>query len=201
MNGGILDKVLIAVNTDDKDDIKFLDEHLDNNNFYFKKTFNVSGNYKQLYTILDDDDLIFKMDDDIVFISNGTFEKMVVEYFKNEHFILSANVINHPFLSTTHLTLRAILPFYQSNEFSFKKSENKSEEIDKTLAWGIKDFRTWWNNGSLAAIAHESLLYNVYNNNIDVYDFKIYDFNTISYNRWSINFILSRGKKFNKINL
>ncbi len=153
-----------------------------------------------MYTCLDDDDLVFKIDDDIVFISNGSFENMIIEYLKNDHFILSANVVNHPILSASHLRLRAILPFHQVSEFSFKKSENKSEEIDKTLVMGIVDSKMWWSNGSLAAISHESLLYNVYNNNIGVYDFKIYDFNTIDYTRWSINFILSWGKNFNKIN-
>ena len=119
---------------------------------------------------------------------------MIIEYLKNDHFILSANVINHPVLSTTHLTLRAILPFHQINEFSFKKSENKSEEIDETLVMGVENSKLWWRNGSLAAIAHESLLYNIYSNNINAFDFKIYDFNTMGYRRWSINFILTRGK-------
>ena len=89
-----------------------------------------------MYTIIYNNDLVFKMDDDVVFISNGTFEKMLEEYLTKSHFILSANVVNHPQLSYVHARLRAILPFYEVKDFQWEKSKNSSEEIDNTIAMG-----------------------------------------------------------------
>ena len=59
---------------------------------------------------------------------------MLEEYLTKNHFILSANVVNHPQLSYVHARLRAILPFYEVKEFQWKKSKNSSDEIDDRLA-------------------------------------------------------------------
>ena len=206
INGGILDKIFIAVRTNNVEDLKFLESYLNENELYKEnyeiKKFNASCNYKELYVVLDDNDLVFKIDDDVVFISNGTFEKMTIEYLKNKHFILSANVVNHPILSCVHARLRAILPFYEVKEYKWEISKNKSEEIDKTIAMGMECIpeSKWWENGKLGAIAHESFLNHANNNNLDVYDYNIWDFNTITYNRWSVNFIVIWGRHLNKIN-
>ena len=205
INGGILDKILIAVRTDNKEDLNFIDAYLnqvDNKDCYMRSNFSSSSNYKTLYTILHDDDLVFKIDDDVVFISKGTFEKMFEEYLKNNHFILSANVVNHPQLSYVHARLRAILPFYEVKEFMWEKSRNESEEIDATLAMGTNYGPTskWWENPKLAAIAHESFLHHASNGNLDIYDFNVWDFNIVEYHRWSINFIVIWGKYLNRIN-
>ena len=107
---------------------------------------------------------------------------MLEEYLTKNHFILSANVVNHPQLSYVHARLRAILPFYEVKEFQWKKSKNSSDEIDDRLAMAADygPMSKWWQNSKLAAIAHESLLYHANNENLDVYDFKIWDFNTVS---------------------
>ena len=205
INGGILDKIFIAVRTNNTEDLIFLESYLKENEAYKEnyeiKKFKPNINFKELYTVLDDNDLVFKIDDDVVFISNGTFEKMTIEYLKNKHFILSANVVNHPLLFCVHARLRAILPFYEVKEYFWKISENKSEEIDRTIAMGKDEtIAKYQEYSQLGAIAHESFLNHVYNNTLDVYDFKIWDFNTIGYTRWSVNFIVSWGRYLNKIN-
>ena len=48
--------------------------------------------FNKLYSVLHDDDLVFKIDDDTVFIANRTFESMVEDYLTNDRFITSANV-------------------------------------------------------------------------------------------------------------
>ena len=40
--------------------------------------------FTQLFSVLHDDDLVFKIDDDTVFIANGTFENMIEDYLKND---------------------------------------------------------------------------------------------------------------------
>ena len=58
-----------------------------------------------LFSVLHDDDLVFKIDDDTVFIANGTFENMVEDYLKNDRFTTSANVVNHHTFSNIHSTV------------------------------------------------------------------------------------------------
>ena len=207
INGGILDKIVIAVRTNKEQDLSYLESYLKANKnskcCYETEHFPANVSYKILYKGLHDDDLVFKIDDDVVFISNGTFEKMLDEYLTKNHFILSANVVNHPQLSYAHARLRAILPFYEVKQFVWEKSANSSEEIDGTIAMGADygPMSEWWRNPRCAAIAHESLLYHASNNNLNVYDFRIWDFNTVEYHRWSINFIVMWGRYLNKLYL
>ena len=205
VNGGILDKVIFAVRTDNKDDLLCLENFLKNNKHleccYEKKVFATATKYKELYTVLYDDDLVFKIDDDVVFIANGTFEKLFEEYLNGNHFILSANVVNHPQLSYVHARLRAILPFIEVKNYTWEKAKD-TNEIDDTVVMGADygPMSKWWKNGNCAAIAHESFLYHANNNNLNIYDFKIWDFNTVEYHRWSVNFIVIWGKHLNKLN-
>jgi hypothetical protein len=111
VNGGVLDKIIFAVRTDKKSDLDYLDSIMKQNRSYFERVFLTKQNFVKFYRILKDDDLIFKIDDNVVFISNGTFEKMLDEYLNNNGFIRSANVVNHPLLSIVHARIRAILPF------------------------------------------------------------------------------------------
>ena len=46
----------------------------------------------------------------------------------------------------------------------------------------------------IAAITHESFFVHYKNKNLKIYDFGLWDFHSLSYTRWSINFILFKGK-------
>ena len=200
VNGGVLDKIIFAVRTDKKSDLDYLNDIMKQNHSYFERVFLTNQNFVKFYNFLNDEDLIFKIDDDIVFIANGTFEKMLKEYETNNGFILSANVVNHPLLSIVHSRIRAILPFVESKDNKWIL-DGSTMEIDKTIVYGInyQVGTCWWDNGKCGAIAHESFLHHVANDNLKVYDFKRWDFHTEFYGRWSINFILFRGKFINKM--
>jgi hypothetical protein len=92
-NGGILDKVKFIVNKAKKEDIDFIQEFVGKNNdsyeikMYPIRKPNERSNFKQYYSTLNDNDIVFKIDDDIVFIANGTFELMLKEYLKRNYFI------------------------------------------------------------------------------------------------------------------
>jgi hypothetical protein len=136
-NGGILDKIIFAIKTDKIEDIKYLDKYLKNKGKHEFERHNFSANkdYKEAYTNLNADDLIFKIDDDVVFISNGTFERILEAYLKNDLLILSANVVNHPILTYVHSKLGAILPFTEIKNYTFIKMENATENAQiKRLA-------------------------------------------------------------------
>jgi hypothetical protein len=206
-NGGILDKVIFAVHTPIKEDIDFIQEFVSKNNASYEiKIYPITiahekSYFKELYSTLNNNDIVFKIDDDIVFIANGTFELMLKEYLKRNDFILSANVINHSQLSYVHARQRAILPFYEVKPYNWIKAENISE-IDDTIVFNstYAAYSSWWRNGKFAAVARESFLYHAYNNSLDAYKFSIWDFNSVGYHeRVRINFIIFWGKNANKL--
>jgi hypothetical protein len=192
-NGGILDKIIFAVKTNKIEDIKYLDRYLKNKGKHEFERLNFgtyNKNYKEAYKNLHDNDLIFKIDDDVVFISNGTFERMVEEYLKNDLLILSANVVNHPVLTYAHSELGAILSFTEIKNYTFIKMENVTEN-EKTIALAKRE--AYAKHPIIGAMAHESFFVHYKNNNLKVYDFGLWDFHSLNYTRWSINFILFKG--------
>ena len=64
---------MIAVRTNSQEDLNYLVNFLNKNKnskcCYEKKTFDAKANYKAIYTVLHDNDLVFKIDDNVVFIS------------------------------------------------------------------------------------------------------------------------------------
>jgi hypothetical protein len=87
-NGGILDKIVFAVRTKKPEDLKYLDEYvklkIGNENERHDFDNEHDRKYKEPYRNLHENDLVFKIDDDVVFKSNGTFEGMVEEYLKKQ---------------------------------------------------------------------------------------------------------------------
>jgi len=210
-NGGILDKIKFAVKTNNTNDLNYLNELL---KLYPKEFSNTNfdpenkNGYASMYDILKDDEYFFKIDDDIVFIKKGTFENMFIEYTRNNHMFLSANVVNHPRLSEIHAYHRAIKPVCKNSACNYNKLFFCSK--------GPASFNNWWKEVDCAKLAHESFFDNFKNNNLKVYDFGLWDFHRIEYHRfsndfglidfdhvdyprYSINFFLSQGKYVNKI--
>ena len=214
-NGGILDKIIILnhimgskgnITIESEFLRNYLDTHVDG---YEEFKFRTRDTYQMLYSVLNDDDLIFKIDDDIVFIANNTFENMVEDYFTNDRFILSANVINHHTLSSVHAYMNMMLPFYESANKNYTLNLDDGKSINNNLSLFkkcVKNQDMWRKNEKCSVIAHESFLYNIYRNNfnLDSYNFQFFKFfnkRTNSNERWRINFILFRGKDLNKISI
>ena len=201
INGGVLDHIVFAVKTENKEDLDYLDSLLSQNKTYLKRiTFPNTKRYREIYLAIDDNDLVFKIDDDIVFIADGTFERMLEEYFIKNLLFLSANVVNHPLLSYVHARMMAILPYDHISEFKWAKSTNESD-LDSTECrhGGYDPFSKWLKDPNCSAIVHESFLSHALNDQLDVYDFKKWDFHQMGYDRWSINFVLMRGIYANKM--
>jgi hypothetical protein len=201
INGGVLDKIVFAVKTENKDDLEYLDSIISQNKTYYQKViFSSDKRYAEIYLTIEDDDLVFKIDDDIVFISDGTFERMLEEYFNKDLLFLSANVINHPLLSYVHARMLAILPYDHVSDLKWIKSKNRFG-LDMTDCNKI-EYAPWSNflkNANCTVLVHESFLHHSSNNELDVYDFKRWDFHHMGYERWSINFVLMRGIYANKM--
>ena len=196
INGGVLEKIVFNVKTTNKDDLNYLDSILNQNKSYYeKRIFPSNHDFKGVYSEIDDNDLIFKIDDDIVFIAPNTFENMLKEYLTKNLIVLSANVINHPILSHVHARLMAITPFFEIRNYTWIKVENTTYLDNTECKFGdYGPFSLWWRNGRCAAIVHESFLDNAKKNSLDIYNFLKWDFHQTSYERWSINFVLFKGK-------
>ncbi len=117
VNGGILEKIVFNVKTNNKKDLEYLDSISKQNKSYFeKRVIPFNHDFKGVYDYLPDDDLIFKIDDDIFFIAPNTFENMLKEYLINNLIVLSTNAINHPLLSHVHARMMAPIPFYENKD-------------------------------------------------------------------------------------
>jgi hypothetical protein len=202
VNGGILEKIVFNVKTNNKKDLEYLDSILKQNKSYFeKRVLPFNDDFKGVYDNLPDEDIIFKIDDDIVFIAPNTFENMLKEYLMNNLIVLSANVINHPLLSHVHARMMAPIPFYENKDNRTWTKDEDSNTLDRSEC-GFGDygpFSRWWSNGKCAAIVHESFFVNARNNKLSNYNFLKWDFHQVGYERWSINFILFKGKYVNQL--
>ena len=172
---------------------------------FIKQTFSSSNpTYTELYTKLNDNDLVFKIDDDVLFISNGTFESMVQEYVNNNHFFLSANVINHRILSDMHARIGALKPYPEVSKKVWIKNESRQDEIEECsrLTMENKEKRliaNWHTLPKCGIYSHESFFENHKKNRLHIYNFQYYDFHATNYLRWNINFILFKSNYANKI--
>ena len=135
-NGGVLDKIVFAVKTNKKEDLNYLDSIMNQNKTYFQRvTFQNTKRFREIYITLQDNDMVFKMDDDIVFIADHTFERMIEEYFTKNRLFLSANVVNHPLLSHVHARMGAISPYIEVENFTWIKS-NRSDLDESECKFG-----------------------------------------------------------------
>ena len=195
-NGGILNIIKFAIRTKNDTDLKYVDslialypEEL------CKIDFNNDETYLTSYESVNDDDYVFKIDDDIVFIQNGTFENMFKEYTQINHMFLSANVVNHPRLSDVHSRISAIQPLCKLNQTLICDKDNS---MDFNLFCSID--QNWWDKPKCAELAHENFFKNFYDKNLDKYDFGLWDFHFENdFKRYSINFILTMGKYINNL--
>jgi hypothetical protein len=117
------------------------------------------------------------------------------------HFILSANVINHHSFSVLHAKMGLMKPFNIENNYTLVLKNDKSKSDKSQTDKCVSDVRSWRVDPYCGAIAHESFLYNIYKNdfNLNSYNFSLFDINKDGYHQWRINFIAFRGKIDNKM--
>ncbi len=132
-NGGILDEVVFAINTDDKDDLTYLDELLTTHPSYSKHV--PQGDYDSHWwfgnweAVSERDAVYVKIDDDVVFIEDDTISTIVKRLTNNpQYFAVSANVVNNPALSWVHERLGVYEPYWPVCSSHFP-------QLIHTLSW------------------------------------------------------------------
>jgi hypothetical protein len=132
INGGLLDEVIFAINTDIKEDLDYLNNELLSFPYYRKFQANEHGYLGQWLAVDERDTIYVKIDDDVVFIEDDTIASVVQPLVDNpSYFAVSANVVNNPALSWVHYHLGVFEPYWPemkkpwtpSSESSWRASE------------------------------------------------------------------------------
>jgi hypothetical protein len=134
-NGGLLDEVIFAVNTENQDDLAYLDELVAANPKY--RTYEAHnenyehGGWQGTWSAVEHGNIYIKIDDDVVRIARDNFSKVITNHshkvyveddaiehivdrmVENPHyFAVSANIINNPALSWVHYSMGVYEPYF-----------------------------------------------------------------------------------------
>ncbi|KAJ3125216.1 hypothetical protein HK100_010928 [Physocladia obscura] len=112
-NGGIISRVLFVANSvkTKPEDVAWIYKLVQANPDYYKLVIS-SGPWTENYRHITNPDAVYiKMDDDVVFIEDGTFESMVYELIHTPWLIMSANVVNHCIFTGIHHVIGALRPY------------------------------------------------------------------------------------------
>ncbi|KAL9131352.1 MAG: hypothetical protein Q9217_000679 [Psora testacea] len=112
-NGGWLDEVHFVVNTDKKDDIKWLNQLVKTRKYYRKvdlgETEKGSNGYNAVWATVERDNMYIKIDDDIIFFDDEAIPNLVYTKLKHPHSLnVVANLINSPETGWLHYRFGAI---------------------------------------------------------------------------------------------
>ncbi len=184
-NGGILDKIIFGIQTSHLE-TKFKNLIKLYPNEIFIKGLNslILGKY----SLIDDNDYVFKIDEHIVFVSNNTFKYMLDEYSNENDEILSGNIISDSKVFEQHLMTGAIKPFYLSIYNNWVIYDQKDHVI-------LDKCKIESNLKVCFSLAHENLFHNLKTNNLKKYNF----------GRWksknnSFKFVLLKGSQLKNLN-
>ncbi|RYP65876.1 hypothetical protein DL769_006193 [Monosporascus sp. CRB-8-3] len=121
-NGGWLDEVLWVANTDNEDDLRYLDEIIASDPTRHKKI-TIPGDKLWVYTYykawqhLERGKYYVKIDDDIVWIDDDAIPQLVNRKITHPNdLVVSANVINNPPLGFLHYHMGALHPYLPEKE-------------------------------------------------------------------------------------
>ena len=177
-NGGVLDQIIFGIQTNRLQTIQILKET------YPTEITLVNTNHliASKYSLIQDNDYVFKVNENIVFISNNSFQTMLDEYLENDHEYLSANFITDSMMFNIHANLGAIKPFATTffNNWMIYDHTN-SETIENCQ-------KEWRAVHKCSSLAHENFFYNLKLNNL-----KVYNFGRWSFTNHSNNFLLFKG--------
>lgn len=108
-NGGVLDRVLFALVKYTHDDLIYLGHLQRRNPHEFIVPPIEGGGWDCIWRLASERGAIYvKIDDDIMYIADGTFADLAREKLRNRFLFVSANVVNHGILSAVHQELAQI---------------------------------------------------------------------------------------------
>ncbi|KAF5724814.1 hypothetical protein FMUND_370 [Fusarium mundagurra] len=171
-NGGWLDEVLWVVNTEQKGDLRYLEEILASNPQRYKKIYSdeIAGTYtyKNIWKKLERGKYYVKIDDDVVWIDDGAIPSLVTRKVQNpKDFVVSGNIINNPPLGFFHMRMGAIHPYFPEafEPFSvtnatdyWRPSRHPSWDGPKKYKWELKNEPPSWPHHRWLRVPDDSML-------------------------------------------
>lgn len=140
-NGGWLDEVIWAANTEDKQDLAYGEEITKTAPEYTYMPI-TNGNFMGIYlkAFTEPDTIYLKIDDDVVFIDQSAIPRLVMTLINNPRALLvSSNVVNNPALGWVHYHMGAVHPYVpevRPEENSLATKENGDWRASKLPTWG-----------------------------------------------------------------
>ena len=113
-NGGWLDEIHWVKNTDNKQDLAYLDEILASSPRYKQMELEGIGfvGYGEAWSKLEPGNLYVKIDDDVVWFADDTIPRIVsMKLAHPEYLLVSANMINSPLMGWVHYHMGALHPY------------------------------------------------------------------------------------------
>ncbi|EEU35798.1 uncharacterized protein NECHADRAFT_55758 [Fusarium vanettenii 77-13-4] len=132
-NGGWLDEVLWIVNTQNEEDLRYLDEIISSNPARHKMIIPEKHlstyTYYKAWQLLERGKYYVKIDDDILWIDDNAIPNLVTRKIEHpEDFVVAGNIINNPPLGFMHFRMGALHPY-------FPEPEQRSYVISGTDYW------------------------------------------------------------------
>ncbi|PWI64411.1 hypothetical protein PCL_10479 [Purpureocillium lilacinum] len=190
-NGGWLDEVLWVVNTDNADDLRYLDEIIESSPTVHRKLV-IPGeklwvySYFKAWQRLDRGKYYVKVDDDILWMADDAIPRLVAQKLaRPQDLVVSANIINNPPLGFMHYHMGALHPYFpdtgnpvdpphKNHRWLRVKDGNMMSQTPaaelKYEVWG-PSYESW----AIAAQMHYSLLENIEDNKLDTYKIGTWD--------------------------
>ncbi|KAL7747085.1 hypothetical protein RI367_007581 [Sorochytrium milnesiophthora] len=205
-NGGLLHEVVFVTSgkTTPADEV-YLELILAQHPQTYRKVSIVSHgwDFSSHYAWMDPSRYYVKIDDDTVWIEDGTIEAMLEEKLRDRYLFVSANVINHPLLSSYQHRMGMIVEYEPYRTDSTSQSDSTiikrpwratgvpSDQVpnDWHGPWWHGDCT--WGSWRCSAITHHNLLHHARHDNLSHYSYDVHDFHQDDINaRWSINFFI-----------
>ncbi|OKL62848.1 hypothetical protein UA08_01810 [Talaromyces atroroseus] len=145
-NGGWLDEVIWAANTDVPEDMAYGEKIAETAPEYTYLPIK-SGGYMGIYlkAFTEPDTIYLKMDDDMVFIDQSAIPRLVMTLLNNPRALLvSSNVVNNPALGWVHYHMGAVHPYVpevRPVEDSLATKENGAWRASELPTWGGADWQ------------------------------------------------------------
>jgi hypothetical protein len=116
-NGGWLDEVHWVRNTEQPEDLAYLQEILDSSPRYkvvdLSQEGTGSAGYNNAWGHMERGKLYVKIDDDVIWMADDTIPRIVTMKIQHpEYFIVSANIINSPLMGWVHYHMGAMHPYF-----------------------------------------------------------------------------------------
>lgn len=150
-NGGWLDEVHWVRNTDQPDDLAYLEEILKSSPRYKMIDLSSEGvgfaGYNNAWNHMERGKLYVKIDDDVVWMADDTIPRLVsMKVAHPEYFIVSANIINSPLMGWMHYHMGAVHPYLPEFKGVFDPPSPHNNGLmspPKRKSWKYTDYPEW----------------------------------------------------------